>query len=123
MPRVNLLGQPYAGKGLIASAQARINLYPEANDKTAPAPITWYQMPGTELYASGLNEGESRCNYRTSIGTAYTVIGPTVYLVQNNGNLVFVGSIPDRGSQVKMADNGLAVVLVDGSTMGWAIDI
>lgn len=125
MAQVNLLGQPYAGKAAIASAQQAINVYGESNKEAvqAPAPITYYQFPGTELYSQPLNPGISRCNYRTSIGTAYTVVGPTVYLQQNNGNLVFVGSIPDRASQVHMADNGLAVVIVDGSSMGWAIDM
>lgn len=124
MPEVNLLGQPYQGKSLIASAQQSINLYGESNKGAqAPSPITYYQFPGTELFGTPLNPGINRCTYRTSIGTAYTVVGPSVYLVQTNGNLVFVGSIPDRASQVIMSDNGLAVVLVDGSNMGWAIDI
>lgn len=125
MPRVNLLGQPYAGQSLIASGQQAINLYAESNKDAvqAPAPITYYQFPGTELYSTPLNPGICRCTYRTSIGTNYVVVGPTVYLLQSNGAMVFVGSIPDRASQVYMADNGLAVVLVDGSTMGWAIDM
>lgn len=123
MPLANLLGQPYAGKALIASAQQCINLFGEANDKTAPAPITYYQFPGTELYGTPLNPGVSRCNYRTSIGTAYTVVGNTVYLQQNNGALVFVGSIADSITPVYMADNGLAVVIVDGSSDGYAIDM
>jgi len=125
MPLANLLGQPYAGKAAIASGQVAINVYAESNKDAlqAPTPITYYQMPGTDLYATPLNPGQSRCNYRTSSGTAYTVVGPTVYLQQNNGALVFVGSIPDRASQVHMADNGLAVVLVDGSNIGYAIDM
>ena len=65
----------------------------------------------------------NRCIYRTSKGTVYTVIGPNVYLLQSLGNLVYVGSIPDRPSQVVMSDNGLVVVVVDGSSEGWAIDM
>ena len=133
MPAVNLLGQPYAGKSIIASGQKCINLYPEDNQPpnqlnilaggNSPVPITYYQFPGNELFGTPLNQGINRCFYRTSIGTAYSVVGPTVYLVQSNGNMLFVGSIPDRASQVYMADNGLAVVLVDGSSEGWAIDM
>lgn len=123
MPAVNLLGQPYAGKSLIASGQQAINVYAEGNDKSAPAPITYYQFPGNELYSSPLEAGINRGLYRTSIGTVYSVVGPTVYLVQSNGAMLFVGSIPDRASQVSMYDNGLAVVLVDGSTLGYAIDM
>lgn len=124
MPAVNLLGQPYSGKSLIASAQRSINLYAEINDKhSSPVPITYYQFPGNELFSTPINQAASRCTYRTSIGTVYTVIGSTVYLLQSNGGMVFVGSIPDRASQVYMADNGLAVVVVDGSSEGWAIDM
>lgn len=123
MPAVNLLGQPYAGKSLIASAQRSINLFAEANDKTAPVPITYYQFPGNEEFAVPLGVSKNRCLYRTSIGTVYSVVGATVYLVQTNGNMYFVGSIPDRASQVYMSDNGLAVVLVDGSSQGWAINM
>src|SRR5690606_33725056 len=123
MPAVNLLGQPYAGKSLIASAQRAINLYAEVNDKTAPVPITYYQFPGNERFAGPLADAPSRGIYRTSKGTVYTVVGPTIYLVQSNGNMIAVGGIADRASQVSMADNGLAVVLVDGSTTGYAIDM
>lgn len=123
MPAVNLLGQPYAGKSLIASAQRSINLFAEANDKTAPVPITYYQFPGNEEFAVPVGVAKTRCLYRTSIGTVYSVVGATVYLVQTNGNMYFVGSIPDRGSQVYMSDNGLAVVVVDGSSQGWAINM
>lgn len=124
MPRVNLLGEPYAGQSLIASGQSSINLYAESNKAAvqAPAPITYYQFPGTELFATPLNPGVARCTYRTSIGTIYCVVSSTVYALQANGAMVFVGSIADRASQVYMADNGLAVVLVDGVN-GWAIDM
>ena len=123
MPAANLLGQPYAGKALIAGGQQSINLYPEVNDKSGPVPISYYQFPGLELFSTPLNMAKARCSYRTSIGTAYVVIGPTVYLQQTNGNLVFVGSIPDRASQVYIADNGLVALLVDGSSEGYAIDL
>ena len=67
MPAVNLLGQPYAGKALIAGGQQAINLYAEANDKSAPVPISYYQFPGTELFGTPLlGEAQGRCCYRTS---------------------------------------------------------
>ena len=118
-----LIGRAYVERSIIASAQETINLVAENNDdKAAPAPITYYATPGSVLFATPNTLGKSRCTYRTSLGTAYTVIGPNVYFVATNGALVFVGSIPDNPSQVIMADNGLAVVLVDG-TSGWAIDM
>lgn len=121
--RLPLTGKPYTSKSDIASNQVMINLYAELNnDHQAPVPITHYLMPGTVLFGTPANPAASRGSYRTSLGTSYVVVGPTVYFVATNGALVFVGSIPDRASQVIMADNGLAVVLVDG-VEGWAIDM
>jgi hypothetical protein len=124
-----LVGNPYQGRSPIASAQTAINLYAESNAESplSPFPFTEYPTPGTLLFttavvAPGAN-GICRCLYRTSIDTAYVVIGPTVYFMATNGALVFVGSIADQPNQVYMADNGLAVLLVDGTTTGYAIDI
>lgn len=124
MPRANLLGQPYAGKSIIANAQQSINLYAESNKNSeAPTPITYYPFPGTAIFATPNLLAKARCIYRTSIGTCYCIIGSSVYFLASNGVLVLIGAIADRQSQVYMADNGLAAVLVDGSTNGYAIDL
>src|SRR5580765_2008385 len=126
MPRVPLNGRAYQERSVIAGGQETINLFAEINadDSQAPVQITYYQTPGTTSFATPdeVDQAKNRCTYRTSIGTAYTVIGPKLYSVQTNGALVFVGSIADRPSQVYMADNGLALVLVDGD-QGWAVDL
>lgn len=126
MPRVPLIGRAYQERSGIAGAQLTINLFEEVNadDKTAPSPTTYYYTPGTLNFATpnDVDQAKCRCTYRTSIGTAYTVIGSKVFSVQTSGALVFVGNIADRPSQVYMADNGSALVLVDGQE-GWAIDL
>lgn len=120
-------GIPYQGKSYIANSQKCVNLYAEGNAKDAPFPLTYYPTPGSLLFTTAVvpaaTNGAIRGCFRTSIGTAYIVVGSTVYFMTNAGALVFVGSILDRLSQVYMADNGLAVVLVDGSATGYAIDI
>lgn len=120
--RIQLLGNPYQARSLIASAQRCVNLFPEANAKDSPVGITHYPTPGTVLYSDPQLERMVRCTYRTSIGTAYVVIGPNVYFLDSNQTLSVVGFIADLPTQVIMADNGLAVVLVDG-TNGYAIDM
>lgn len=124
MARLPLNGRAYQERSVIASAQKTINLYAESNqdDPAAPTPFTYYRTPGLDLLSTPLNPAKCRCTYRTSKGGAYVVVGTNVYFLAVNNALVFVGSIPDRASQVYMADNGLAVVLVDG-VGGWAIDI
>lgn len=122
MSRLPLLGGAYRDRSPIASAQETINLFPEKNYPQAPAPVTHYLTPGSDLFATPQVPDNCRCTYRTTLGTAYAVIGVNVYAVQTNGAMVFVGAIPDRESQVIMADNGLVAVLTDGVD-GFAIEL
>lgn len=125
MARIPLNGKAYVERSVIASAQETINLYGELNtaDSGAPVPITYYPTPGTTITSIPNTPAKTRCTYRTSLGTAFTVIGPNVYFVASNNALIYVGSIPDIQSQVYMADNGLVAVLVDGTSTGYAIEL
>jgi len=129
MNKIPLLGNPYQGRSTISSAQRAINIYAEDNGPSpqSPFPFTAYHTPGSLLFTSAIvptgSNGKVRGVYRTTAGTAYAVVGPTVYAVSSNGGLSYVGSIADAPNQVYMADNGLAVVLVDGSKNGYAIDM
>jgi hypothetical protein len=127
--KVPLIGNPYQGRSPIASAQRAVNLYAESNDSAPQSPFefTEYLTPGSTLFSQAIvpmgSNGTVRCTYRSSIGTAYIVVGPTIYAISSNGGLSHVGNIPDKPTQVYMADNGLAVVVVDGGLTGYAIDL
>jgi hypothetical protein len=122
--RIPLGGEPYQGASLIASAQRAVNIYAESNagNPQAPSPFTHYPMPGTVLFSRPPVVSPVRCVYRTSIGTLYVVVGSSIYSISSIGTASPIGIITDRQSQVYMADNGLAIVVVDGVS-GWAIDI
>lgn len=122
--QVELLGKPYVGKSLIASGQEAINLYAESNagDAQAPVRVTYYPTPGSLTYVNSLLELPTRATYRTSIGTAYVVIGSRFYFLTDIQTLVLIGFIADRPSQVIMADNGLVTVLTDGVN-GYVVDM
>lgn len=126
MTRVQVLGSAYSGKSIIASGQETVNLYGEVNvaDSEEPTPVTYYPTPGSSLYAQNnpIFEAKVRGAYRTSIGTAYVVIGPRVYVVTVANTLIFIGTIADRPSQIYFSDNGIVTVLVDGSN-GYVIDL
>lgn len=124
MARLDLVGQPYQGKATIVSGQEAINLYAENNagDPKAPVPITYYQTPGWSVYANPDLELPVRATYRTSVGTAYVVIGFSLYFLTSLQTLIFIGYIADRPSQVIMADNGLVVVMTDGVN-GYVVDM
>ncbi len=122
--RIELISAAYSGRSIIASGQECVNLFAEINqrDPQAPAQVTYYPTPGTVLYVDPNFAGTARGAYRTSIGTAYYVVGPNVYFVLNNQTVVLIGNVADRLSQIYMVDNGLVVVLVDGVN-GYVIDM
>lgn len=123
--RVPLDGSAYVERSVIAGGMETINLFAESNQKDSEAPgkTSYYYTPGSTLFATPNVAGKNRGEYRTTIGTAYTVIGATVCLVTTNGNLVPIGTIANNISQVYMSDNGLVCVLVDGTSTGYAIDL
>lgn len=124
MARVQIIGAPYSSKSVIASGQECVNLYAEINDgdPQSPAAVTYYPTPGTKLYSDPQFVKNARGCYRTSIGTAYYIVGQNVYFLTNNGILNIVGVIADRQSQVYFSDNGIVCVLVDGVN-GYVIDL
>lgn len=125
MTRVPLTGGAYEARSLIASAQRQINIYSEINprDSQAPVPVTLYLTPGLTLEALPPNvEGMRQC-YRATNGDLYVCVGPQVYYVDPTFIFYFLGTIADAATPVSFSDNGLVVVLVDGSTNGYCIDI
>jgi len=125
----------YQSRSIIANAQRCVNLYTEANTTTneqAPSfkvpdaifPYTFYPRPGySTLYAMGSAAGAARCNYTASNGDLYRVVGDTVYYVDSTWTHTVLGTIGAGTSEVCMADNGLAVLIVDGTANGYAIDL
>lgn len=100
-------------------------MYPEVNQPDAPVPLTHYPTPGLERLSFGPTVSPVRCLYRASNGELYTVIGNTVYYVPSNYILITIGTMPfsPLANQVSMIDNGLALVIVDGSSLGYAMDL
>ncbi len=121
--RIPLNSGAYQAKSIIANAQNCVNLYQEINQKDAPVPITHYLTPGLDLQVPGPSASTVRCVYRTSKGELYAVIGGNIYFVNASFSLTIIGTIDIGTTQVSMADNGLAIVVVDGSEKGYAIDI
>lgn len=124
MARLSLLGGSYEAKSVIANSQKCINLFCEINpeENQAPVPVTHYQTPGLDLLIAG-NGAPTRCLFTASNGDFYQVIGENVYFVAPDFSRQLLGKINDGTSIVRMQDNGLAIILVDGSENGYAIDM
>lgn len=125
MPRVPLLGGAYLTRSLISSATEAVNLYSERNreDGSPTSPATSYPTPGLSLITAPPYIEAMRSLYRASNGALYSIIGPNVYFISETFTYTFLGSIPDNTTPGWFADNGSVVVLVDGSAVGYAIDI
>lgn len=125
MTRIPLLSGAYQARSVIAGAQRCVNLYPESNpqDSQQPVPITHYPTPGTTLEGICPSVAIARCIYRATNGELFYVVGTTVFYVDSAFNFTALGSINNQRNIVSMSDNGLVIIIVDGSTSGWAIDM
>lgn len=123
--RIPLLSGAYQARSLIASAQRCVNLYPEINsDEQAPVPVTHYPTPGlTVLTNPPARIGKTRGLYRATNGDLYSVIGPEVFYIDSDFTHTSIGTIEDGQTPTSMADNGIEIVLVDGTAAGYSIDM
>lgn len=124
MARVPLLAGAYQARSLIASAQRCVNLYAESNpDPQAPVPVTHYPTPGLSSIAVPAFRQVAREVYTASNGNVYAVIGSHVFAVASDFSMVEIGTVADLPTPVSMSDNGQAIVIVDGTAVGYCIDM
>jgi hypothetical protein len=86
-------------------------------------PVTHYPTPGLSTQVAAPLAAPVRCVYLATNGGVYTVIGPNVYYITASWTLQLLGTIAQQSTPCYMADNGLAIVLVDGTASGYAIDM
>lgn len=125
MDRIPLTGGTYQAPSLIANAQSCINLFPERNSEEdeAPAPVTHYLTPGLKLAVQG-EVAPVRGLWLGDDNKLYGVIGLSVYYIDENFGLNLLGSIQvDRPTPVSITDNGVALAIVDGSGLGYSVDL
>jgi hypothetical protein len=122
VPQLQLVQGAYEARSVIANAQRCINLYPEQNTKDAEVPYTHYCTPGLTTLAQGI-VAEVRQLYTASNGLLFAVIGNVIYYVPDNFVLQQVGTIASQSGLVSMYDNKFTLIILDGSTQGWSIDL
>lgn len=120
--KMPLIGGMYEARSVIASAQRCVNLYAEKNAEDSPYPFTYYPTPGLTQLIAGPN-ASARCAFTASNGQLYEVIGDMVYATSPLWVRSFLGTIGAGTNPVSMADNGMCVLLVDGTPNGYGIDM
>lgn len=122
--RLPLVGGAYAARSVIGNATRCINLYPEANRSDGPRTLTHYQRPGLRQLVQGALASCRGLYCPSTQNGGYTVIGQNVYWISPQWQLNFLGMLVEQGSTlVSMVDNGQTLILVDGSTIGYEINL
>jgi hypothetical protein len=124
--RVALTGGAYTAHSVIASAQRSLNLYsePMPQNQGEPMPAAHYPTPGLRLLGA-IGSGPIRGIHQATQGHLFVVSGDSLYLVDPTS---WTGSVlgsltPGLRTPVSMADNGLDLVVVDGSANGWQVTL
>jgi hypothetical protein len=114
--KIPLLTQAIKARSVNITAQERINLYPEFTglDKDGNQEYSLIGTPGLSLFATLGNTPVRGC-IRSTNGTLVAVGGNTVYTVSTAGATTTIGTIGTTGGIVRMADNGIQVMIVDGN--------
>jgi hypothetical protein len=126
--KIALTGGAYLAHSVIASAQRSVNLYsepvPEAQGE--PMPAAHYPTPGLRrLGTTAIGTGPIRGIRQCTTGGVYVVSGSNVYSINvSDWTGTLLGTItPGLRTPVSMADNGLDLVIVDGTASGWRITL
>lgn len=110
----------YTSRAVSASAQRCVNLYQEGNPQDAESPIAQYPTPGLKLLKTA-PESIWRCLYSASNGQLYGCVGQGIYAIDGNWNMALLGRVTSIGTPVSMIDNGLTLVIVDGTQYGYTV--
>lgn len=132
MPPLPLTSGAYSSASYIASAQRCVNVFPEKNpeDIHPAAPVTHIARWGLRQLGAPAAPGQGRCLYRSTRGIGdpngdlFAVVGQSVYYIDPDWNFNLLGAlVVPANTPASMADNGADILLVDGSTDGFQIEI
>lgn len=120
--KVPLITGAYQARSVIAAAQRCVNLYPEKNPDGESFPTTHYPTPGSTVLLT-VTDAVWRCLYTASDNRLYGVCGTSVYLINDDLTTRLLGTIASTLSQCYMEDNGVQILLVDGTDGGYTINL
>ena len=107
-----MFGISQKGKSVTVTAQRRLNLYAEINAAEDKNPISFYPTPGLESFAtvSGAVRG-----WRVVKNRWFVVADANFYELSSVGVATLRGTLATSAGNVDLTDNGLQVLIVDGS--------
>lgn len=121
--RIPLKQGAYQARDVIAAAQRCLNLYGEVNPEGEASPTTYYLTPGLTRLGQPPITGRVRGLYTATNGQLFAAIKNGIYYIAEDFTATLLGTTADQTTPVKMGDNGLDLVIVDGSTSGWSVNL
>ena len=128
MIEVPFVGPAYGLKTVKVDSQSSVNLYPDmVQSQNSKSKYILKRTAGLKLEAT-LNGTQSvRGLYKTSTGRLFGVCGAVINEVLADNTVINHGSIntgltPSSSTPVVMSDNGLQLILLDG-TNGWILTL
>lgn len=136
MVAIPLIAGAYQSRSVIAEAQRCLNLYAEGNPKDAEQPYTYYPTPGLRRVATAPTIGPFRGLYWTTnstvfgvakgpnaVGALYGVVANKLYLISPGWVFTELGTLFTFVDQVYMIDNGISLVVTDGSDVIYTVNL
>ncbi|MDR5802135.1 hypothetical protein [Caballeronia sp. LZ001] len=121
--KMPLLAGAYEARSIIASAQRCVNCYPEQNPSDSEFPTTHYPRSGL-IKLSTAPEVGFRSIYLATDGALYAVVGETLYSIdKDDWSFATIGTLTTRSGPVSIVDNSITLVIVDGSSNGYVVDL
>jgi hypothetical protein len=125
--KIALTGGAYQAHSVIASAQRSLNLFgePMPEQQGEPMPMAHYPTPGIRLLGT-IGQGPIRGIRQAPTGSGiYVVSGDGVYSVDP---VTWAGALlgtitPGLRTPVSLQDNGLDLIVVDGTANGWDVTL
>jgi hypothetical protein len=118
---VPIFGLGFSSKSSTVTSQKLINLYRELQKEGDKSQMTLYGTPGLSEFA---DLGAAPVRGFRSIGTTlYVVAGGSFYSVNNAGDEVLLGALLTNNGLVSMSDNGVEIIIVDGTVNRYVYDV
>lgn len=116
MSRINVFGVGQASKSPYVTAKGLQNVYCETRPQGEKSVMVAYGTPGLELFASVVGTMPPRGAISVdSKDFAYCVIGNAFFQISGVGVMTSLGTLSTSVGRVSMADNGVQVMIVDGT--------
>lgn len=108
-------GSAYTLDSVNISAQRCLNFYPEINQNDSKNTVTLKPTPGLKLFTTLTGGGVIRCIYTASNNRFFGVCGNKLNEIYTNGTVVERGTLNSTDGIVRMSDNGMQLIVVDGN--------